>query len=263
MSSDFKTAGPSTSSVSYEYGGCTFYGEPAPVYYQPVYAASNEEWQQIYNEQLGFLADSDNLLAAEEVLQLFNTYGFQPSSVNYTKLIHAYGRSGKLDAAYEIFQNMQKGGRKPTVFHYHALMHQCVKNGQESKVFGLFQEMKKNLIVPNRFVYDVLISANVQKGNMKQAGRLFRKYFGQPNAFTRGGKPHLDCHDLSPQVAFVQLNEFIKTNDRKPFSVIVGQGWHSKGTFQMKDYMLERLKEHSLEVTERKDNPGILDVSST
>lgn len=269
MSSESSTVGGSGSqTVSYQYGGCTYFGAPPvyqepypPVYYQPVYTVSNEEWQRMYNEELGVLADSDNLEGAEEVLSLFDQYGFQPKSTNYTKLIHAYGRSGKLDAAFDIFQKMQKGSIKPSAFHYHALMHQCVQNGESGKVFGLFYEMKKNSIQPNRFIFQTIIDANINKGDHKSAGRLFRKHFGTPNAFMQSGKPHLDCHGLSPETAFVQLNEFLKKHDKTPFSVIVGQGWHSKGTFQMKDYMLERLKELSLDVTEREDNPGILDVS--
>lgn len=132
MSSESSTVGGSGSqTVSYQYGGCTYFGAPPvyqepypPVYYQPVYTVSNEEWQRMYNEELGVLADSDNLEGAEEVLSLFDQYGFQPKSTNYTKLIHAYGRSGKLDAAFDIFQKMQKGSIKPSAFHYHALMHQ-------------------------------------------------------------------------------------------------------------------------------------------
>ncbi|WP_420420733.1 hypothetical protein [Simkania sp.] len=165
--------GATSQTASYQYGGCTYYGAPPPeMHYQPVYTVSNEEWQRIYNAELGVLADGDNLEGAEQVLQLFNEYGFKPSSVCYTKLIHAYGRKGKLDAAYDIFQSMQKGGTEPNVFHYHALMHQCVKNGDESRVFDLYREMKKKHVKPNRFIYDVLISANVNKDNLGDAGRI-------------------------------------------------------------------------------------------
>lgn len=261
--------GSGSQTVSYQYGGCTYFGAPPvyqeapypPVYTQPVYTVSNEEWQQIYNDELGVIADSDNIEGAEQVLSLFDQYGFQPKSTNYTKLLHAYGRTGKLDAAFDIFQKMQKGGTNPNAFHYHALMHQCVQNGENKKVFALYKEMHQKNVLPNRFIYQTMIDANVNQGSHKTAGKLFRRHFGTPNNFRQSGKPHLDCHGFSPETAFVQLKEFLEKHDKTPFSVIVGQGWHSKGTFQMKDYMLERLEELSLDVTEREDNPGIVDVS--
>ncbi|WP_420420736.1 hypothetical protein [Simkania sp.] len=248
----------------YEHGGCTYYGAPPPQmqyqqpYYPPAYSFSDEQ----ANANLKFYADADDLVMAEQTLALFDQHGFKPSSVNYTKMINAYGRSGQLDAAFNIFQKMQEKGIKPTTFHYHALMHQCVKNGQEGRVFGLFHDMRKKQVKPNKLINIQLISANVNLGNMARAGQIFRKYIGSPKVFQQSGKPHIDCHDLSPQAAFVQVTEFLNSHDGKPFSVIVGQGWHSKGQFQMKDYMLNKLKDYQdLEVTERKDNPGILDVS--
>ncbi|WP_420420735.1 hypothetical protein [Simkania sp.] len=227
-------------------------------YYPSAYSFSNEQ----ANAKLTFYADNDNLDKAEQTLALFNRHGFRPSLVNYTKMINAYGRSGRLDAAFNIFQTMQRNGMKPTTFQYNALMHQCLQNGQEGRVFNLFHEMRQNWVMPNKITHIHLISANVNLRNMTRARQIFRDYIGMPNASMRSGKPHVDCHGLSPQAAFVQLTEFLSSHHGEPFSVIVGQGLHSKGKFQMKEYMLEKLKgSNYLDVTVRQDNPGILDVS--
>ena len=101
-------------------------------------------------------------------------------------------------------------------------MHQCVQNGENKKVFALFKEMHQKNVQPTRFIRQTMIDANVELGNSKCAGKLFKRHFGSPAPSQQSGKPHLDCHEFSPQTAYVQLTEFLKKHEKTPFSVIVG-----------------------------------------
>ncbi len=126
---------------------------------------------------------------------------------------------------------------------YNSLINLFMKKEDVKGAYAVFEEMKAKGVLPNELTYHSLIDLLVKHDCLEQAEVLFSSKLSIKKHMRQGS---LDLHGLSHGAAFIALSIFIKSHwDNDSFLLITGKGLHSysKDLYQMRDFMIEKLKE--------------------
>jgi pentatricopeptide repeat domain-containing protein 1 len=128
-----------------------------------------------------------NAEAADKVLRLYNSAGFDPKQ--WTGLLNELARKKQATWAMLVLNWMSRNGAEPNIFHYTCVISSCEKARQWEKALALLQEVKKRKgIEPDEYTYSAAISACEKGGQWEQALALLEEVKErqgiEPNEYT-------------------------------------------------------------------------------
>ncbi|MCB1107558.1 MAG: hypothetical protein KDK76_05640 [Chlamydiia bacterium] len=212
------------------------------------------------NDQIINLAKQGNPKEALQVISQMRANREDPSTHALFELMKSYEQLGDINKAFETFHVIKRSGGAD-VYTYHFIIAACINNDRFDKVDPLVKEMQDSGVQLDQGIWNLVVKKEVLVGAMDKAQKIFSEKIGVSGLEYREGIPHIDCHGFTCETAFVQLQEFLKTHDGSPFSVIVGKGKHSKngGLFYMKNYIVDRSISLPYQVRENPRNSGVID----
>ncbi|XP_043718837.1 pentatricopeptide repeat-containing protein At4g20740-like [Telopea speciosissima] len=166
-----------------------------------------------YNAFAYCLNRANQFRAADQVPELMNMQGKQPSEKQFEILIRMHSDASRGLRVYYVYEKMKKFGIKPRVFLYNRIMDALVKTdhldlamsvyddfkedglmeesvtymilikglckaGRADEVFELLGRMKENLCKPDVFAYTAMIRILVSEGNLDGCVRVWEEMHG-------------------------------------------------------------------------------------
>lgn len=129
-----------------------------------------------YNSLIHACSRGRNPAMAFQLLDSMRKDGITPDTVTQCSLVDAYGRVGDLDAAFEAISTlpMEFPSLRPTLPTFNALIHACGKSGRLDRMAAAVRQMRHQKLRPNVVTYSTLISAYGSHGEMEKAMSVLR-----------------------------------------------------------------------------------------
>nr|DAD34756.1 TPA_asm: hypothetical protein HUJ06_005396 [Nelumbo nucifera] len=113
--------------------------------------------------------------AADQVPELMNMQGKQPTEKQFEILIRMHSDAGRGLRVYFVYEKMKKFGVKPRVFLYNRIMDALVKTNHLDLALSVYEDFKEDGLVEDSVTFMVIIKGLCKSGRINEALELLNR----------------------------------------------------------------------------------------
>ncbi|XP_042498193.1 pentatricopeptide repeat-containing protein At4g20740 [Macadamia integrifolia] len=139
-----------------------------------------------YNAFAYCLNRTNQFRAADQLPELMNMQGKQPSEKQFEILIRMHSDAGRGLRVYYVYEKMKKFGVKPRVFLYNRIMDALVKTDHLDLALSVYEDFKEDGLVEENVTYMILIKGLCKAGRADEVFELLGRMKGnlcKPDVF--------------------------------------------------------------------------------
>ncbi|KAJ4975938.1 hypothetical protein NE237_001044 [Protea cynaroides] len=139
-----------------------------------------------YNAFAYCLNRTNRFRSADQVPELMNMQGKQPSEKQFEILIRMHSDAGRGLRVYFVYEKMKKFGVKPRVFLYNRIMDALVKTDHLDLAMSVYEDFKEDGLVEESVTYMILIKGLCKAGRLDEVFELLGRMKGnlcKPDVF--------------------------------------------------------------------------------
>jgi len=196
-----------------------------------------------------------NLQSACQFLKQMQDAGVRPDAVTYNSIINRH--CPNLQSACQFLKQMQKAGVSPNVVTYNSIINRHCPNLHSAGQF--LKQMQEAGVSPDDITYSSILQRFIGQLSVQKLAQFYEKVSKKP----RQQKNSVDFHEvlLGTALFFLKAEIIPAVRQGSHFTLIVGQGHHSKNGAVLKPGIMDFLSQfREITISEDQRNAGRLIV---